>query len=386
MSKKPPLQTSSHYSTFGDQLPDFIPAYEPCLDGNEEEYVRDAVRSTWISYAGSYCDRLETDFAAFCGTDFALPTSSGTAALHLILAALDIGAGDEVIVPALTFVACANAVVYTGAKPVIADVDPITWNIRPDEVERLITAKTRAIMPVHLYGHPAPMNEIDAIVKAHDIIVVEDAAEAHGASINGCRTGALGRIAAFSLMGNKIVTAGEGGMVTSNDAALMDRCRLLRDNAMAHDRRYWHDEVGYNYRMTNLQAAVAVAQLERVDFFIERKREIARLYDFHLNAVPGVQGPVELAGCTNVYWMYSLLLDAEYPLTRDELMMELGQRNVDTRPFFHPLDTLPMYASAEPVPVAMDLSQRGISLPSSPKLTDEQVCYICEVIRAVSPN
>jgi len=370
------------YQEHPDHRPaDFIPVYEPDLRGNEEAYVMDAVRSGWISYLGAYCDRFERAFAEFCGTAHALPVCNGTVALHLALHALGIGPGDEVIVPALTFVATANAVHYTGATPICADVDPQTWNIDPAAVERLITPRTKAILPVHVYGHPAPMAELNRLAEQHDLWVVEDAAEAHGAALQGRRTGGLGHIGCFSLMANKIITTGEGGVVTTNDAELMQRCRHLRDHAMPPERRYWHDEVGFNYRMTNLQAAVGVAQLERVEGFIRRKRAIAELYDELLTAVPGLTRPVELPGCTNVYWMYSVLVDERFGLTRDALILALRERNIDSRPFFHPLDTLPPYAQAEPCPTALDLSQRGLNLPSSPRLSDEQVIYICDTLK-----
>lgn len=379
LSLFPYLEHPSH------RPPDFIPIYEPDLSGNEEAYVLDAVRSGWISYLGTYCDRFAQDFADFCGVEHALPVCNGTVALHLALHALGIGPGDEVIVPALTFVASANAVSYTGATPVIADVDPHTWNMDPDSVASLITERTKAIMPVHVYGHPAPMDALNALAEERGLWVVEDAAEAHGAAFNGRRTGGLGHVACFSLMANKIITTGEGGMITTDDAELMGRMKHLRDHAMPPERRYWHDEVGFNYRMTNLQAAVGVAQLERVEGFIHRKRAIAELYDELLGGVPGLTLPVELPNCTNVYWMYSVLVDEnEYGLSRDQLIPALRERGVDSRPFFHPLDTLPPYLRTTPQPVALDLSGRGLNLPSSHTLRDEQIVYICDVLRGLA--
>ncbi len=363
---------------------DFIPVYTPTLGQCEEEYVLDAVRSGWISSLGEYVNRFERDFASFCGVAHGVSVCNGTVALHLALHALGIGAGDEVIVPALSFVASANAVQYTGAKPVFADVDPVTWTIDPVAIERLITPRTKAIMPVHLYGHPAKMVEINAIAQAHGLWVVEDAAEAHGAAIGQQRTGGLGQIGAFSFYANKIITTGEGGMLTTDDAALAARCRLLRDHAMPPERRYWHDEVGFNYRMTNLQAAVGVAQMARIAQFIERKRRIARQYSEMLADLPGITLPAEAAGCTNVYWMYSVLVDAPYQLTRDELIPALRERGIDSRPFFHPLDTLPPYRSENPMPVALRLSWQGLNLPSAPSLTDEQIEYICATLRSLA--
>ena len=363
--------------------PDFIPVYTPVLNGREEKYVLDAVRSGWISSLGSYVTRFEEAFARFCDVPHAVSVSNGTVAIHLALHALGIGPGDEVIVPSLTFIATANAVHYTGATPIFADVDPVTWCIDPADVQRRITPRTRAILPVHLYGHPAPMAALQALADEHELLLIEDAAEAHGAEIAGRRVGGLGRIATFSFYANKIITTGEGGMLTTADEALAARCRMLRDHAMPPDRRYWHDEVGFNYRMTNLQAAVGVAQMERIDSFIRRKREIAALYREGLAGIPGVTFAAELPGCTNVYWMVSALVEAPYALSRDALIPALRTHGIDSRPFFHPLDTLPPYLSAEPRPVAQHLSRCGLNLPSSPALTDAQVTYVCEVMHAL---
>jgi perosamine synthetase len=359
----------------------FIPVYEPLLGALEEEYVLDAVRSGWISSLGAYVTRFESEFAAFCGVDHGVSVCNGTVALHLALHALGIGPGDEVITPSLTFVATANAIRYTGATPVFADVDPSTWCMDAWDVERLITPATRALLPVHLYGHPAPMPRLLELARAHRLWVVEDAAEAHGAAIDGQRVGAFGHLATFSFYANKIITTGEGGMVTTNDPALAARCRKLRDHAMPLERRYWHDEVGFNYRMTNLQAAVGAAQMKRVDAVIQRKREIARLYCVLLGDICGLTLPAEMPGCLNVYWMMSLLVDERFPLSRDQLMSRLRHYGVDSRPFFHPLDTLPPYAGAAPRPTALNLSQRGLNLPSAPSLRDEQVEFICAAIQ-----
>lgn len=366
--------------------PNFIPIYEPWLGAHEEAYVLDAVRSGWISSLGSYIGRFEQRFAEFCGTARAVSVSNGTTALHLALHALGVGPGDEVIVPALTFVASANAVTYTGAKPVFADVDAATWTIRTGEIERLITPRTRAIMPVDLYGQMAPLAEIEEIADQHGLWVIEDAAEAHGAAIGDRRAGAWGTIGAFSFYANKIVTTGEGGMVTTQDCDLAARCRMLRDHAMPPAKRYWHDEVGFNYRMTNLQAAVGVAQMERVDEFIARKRAIAARYLAQLGDIAGITLPVEPPGTTNVYWMVSILVEPPFPLDRDGLMQALRARGVDSRPFFHPLDTLPPYRSEQPCPTALRLSRAGLNLPSFPRLSDAQVDLICETIRGLASD
>lgn len=359
---------------------DFIPVYEPWLGEREAEYVLEAVNSGWISSLGRYVSEFEQAFAAYCGVEHGVSTSNGTTALHLALHAQGVGPGDEVIVPALSFVASANSVVYTGAKPVFADVDLESWTLLPEEVERLATGRTKAIMPVHLYGHPAAMVEIMDVANARDLWVLEDAAEAHGAQAGEQRAGGLGHAAAFSFFANKIVTTGEGGMVTTNDKQLAARCRMLRDHAMPPERRYWHEEVGFNYRMTNLQAAVGLAQMERVDEFVARKRCIADLYSQELSGVPGVVLPVERPGYMNVYWMYSILIEDDYALSRDELIVALRDHGIDSRPFFHSLDTLPPYAADTPLPNALVLSRSGLNLPSSPRLTDSQVEYVCDIL------
>ena len=363
---------------------DFIPVYEPLLGVREEEYVLDAVRSGWISSLGKYIPQFEESFAAFCGTRFGVTASNGTTALHLATHALGLGPGDEVIIPDLTFIASASAVHYTGARPVFVDVDPATWTLDIDALERAITPATKAVMPVHLYGHMTDMAAVNEIAAAHNLWVIEDAAEAHGAAIEGQRAGSWGTIGAFSFYANKIITTGEGGMLTTDDADLAARCRQLRDHAMPPARRYWHDEVGFNYRMTNLQAAVGVAQMEQIDAVIRRKREIAELYLSQLADVPGITLPVERPGTTNVYWMVSVLIGDCYPLTRDELIVALRQQGIDSRPFFHPLDTLPPFFAADPCPVALRLSRQGINLPSSPRLTDDQVAYICATLRRLA--
>ncbi len=364
--------------------PDFIPVYAPSLDGHEEKYVLDAVRSGWISSLGQYVTRFEEQFAAFCGVPHAVSVSNGTVALHLALHALGIGPGDEVIVPSLTFVASANAVRYTGATPIFADVDPETWCIDVEDARRLVNARTKAIMPVHLYGHPAPMPAVNDLAAAYGLHVVEDAAEAHGAAIAGRMVGGWGNVGTFSFYANKIITTGEGGMLTTGDAELAARCRMLRDHAMPPQKRYWHEEIGFNYRMTNLQAAVGVAQMERINSFIRRKRHIAALYREHLDGLPGVQLPVERLDCTNVFWMYSILVQPPFAHSRDQLIVALRSRGIDSRPFFHPLDTLPPYRSDVVRPVAQRLSESGINLPSAPSLTDEQVAYIAASIRELA--
>jgi perosamine synthetase len=301
-----------------------IPVAQPSLDGNEAKYVLDCVNSEWISSSGIYVDRFETDFAAFCGVTEAVTCTNGTAALHLALAALGVGPGDEVIVPALTFVATANAVRYCGAEPVFVDIDPETMNVDPDEIEQSITARTRAIIPVHLYGQCADMDPILDMAASAGLVVVEDAAEAQGAEYHDRRAGSMGTVGTFSFFGNKIITTGEGGMITLNDPDLACRIRQLRSQGHDPRRRYWHPIVGFNYRMTNLQAAVGVAQLERVEELLLRRANVATWYDEELADLADVlDRPRSRPGNVHVYWMYTVVLGRRVRRDRDQLMGRL---------------------------------------------------------------
>lgn len=358
-----------------------IPVAEPSLAGNELKYVQDCVETGWISGSGKYVDAFEREFAKFCVVENAIAVSSGTAALHVALLALGIGAGDEVIVPDLTYIASANAVTYCGATPVFADVDRETWTLDPQDAERKISPRTKAIMPVHLYGHPADMNPILDLAKRHELRVIEDAAEAHGAEYKGARAGSLGDIAVFSFYGNKIITTGEGGMVVTNNDGLAKKVRLLKGQGVDPARRYWFPIVGYNYRMTNIQAAIGLAQMERIEWFVERRREVASWYDEALRE-SSVTTPVEAAWAKNVYWLYSVLLPKTHD--RDRLLTQLSEKGIETRPFFYPMHDMPPYFDrdgAASCPIATELSARGLNLPSSATLTQEDVLYITDAIR-----
>jgi perosamine synthetase len=360
----------------------FIPVAETVLDGNEKKYVLDCLDTGWISGSGKYVDDFERGFAAFCGVAHAVSVSNGTAGLHVALLALGVGPGDEVIVPDLTYVASANAVTYCGAKPVLADVDSITWTLDPQDVARKISPATKAIMPVHLYGHPADIDPILELASAHNLHVVEDAAEAHGAEYKGQRVGGLGDVGVFSFFGNKIITTGEGGMITTNDKVLADKIRLLKGQGMDAARRYWFPVVGYNYRMTNIQAAIGLAQLERIEWFIERKREVAALYDEALRSLPVIT-PHEAIWAKSVYWLYSICLPEEFD--RDRIMTRLLELGIETRPFFHPMHHLPPYYQRDDdstFSVSTSLAARGINLPSSALLTRDDIAYITTALRA----
>jgi perosamine synthetase len=363
-----------------------IPVAEPVLTGNEKQYVMDCLETGWISGSGKYLNAFEEQFAAFCGTRYAVATFNGTVALHVALLALGVGAGDEVIVPDLTYIASANAVAYCNATPVFVDVDPVTWTLDIADVERKITPKTKAIMPVHLYGHPANMGPLMALAEKHGLKVVEDAAEAHGSSYNGQMAGSIGHIATFSFFGNKVITTGEGGMVVTNDEALALHVKQLKGQGQAFDRRYWFPIIGYNYRMTNLQAAIGLAQLERITWFIERRREVASWYAAQLQGCD-LTLPAEASWAKNIYWLYSVALPAR--VKRDEVMQKLADAGIETRPFFIPMHVLPPYYQADGdqrYPVTTALAAQGINLPTAASLTQEQVTYVCETLKRVISN
>src|SRR5437870_5066662 len=310
-----------------------IPMAAPVLGEEELANVVEAMRSGWISSLGAFIGEFERGFAAFCGAAHAIAVANGTMALHLALVAAGVRSGDEVLLPSLTFVATASAVKYCGATPVFVDSSPETWQLDARALEAKVTSRTKAIIPVHLYGHPCDMDPILELAARCGLAVVEDAAEAHGAEYRGRRVGAIGSVGCFSFYGNKIITTGEGGMCVTNDAALAERLRLLRDHGMDPKRPYWHEVVGYNYRMTNLQAAVGVAQVKRLPGFIDKKRQIARWYEKSLAPLAQagrVRLHVEAPWAKSVFWMYSVLL-ADVSLPVDTVRSRLADRGVDTR-------------------------------------------------------
>ncbi len=352
----------------------------PDLSGKESAYVAECLETTWISSVGHFITDFETAFAEIAGTRHVVATNNGTTALHLALTALGIGPGDEVIVPTLTYIATANAVVYCGGTPVFADVEPDTMNLDPEDVRRRITDRTRAIIPVDLYGHPADMTAIMEIATEHGLLVVEDAAEAHGATLAGRPVGALGHVGIFSFFGNKIVTTGEGGAVTTDDDALATRLRLLRGQGMDPKRRYWFNEIGFNYRMTNVAAAIGLGQLERIGDFTARRREIAQTYTERLGAIEGIHLPAERPNTRRVDWLYTVGVEGFDTNERNHLIDLLATDGIETRPVFYPLHTLPPYVS-DPVasfPVAERLGAEGISLPTHVRLSDADVDAVCD--------
>ena len=358
-----------------------IPVFAPWLSENVRRYVLDCVDSGWISSLGQYVGRFERDFATFCEAQHAVATSNGTTALHLCLVTLGIGPGDEVLVPDLTFVATANVVRYTGATPVLVDADPRTWGIDPDDARRKVTARTRAIMPVHIYGHPVDLDPLLRLAADHGFDVIEDAAEAHGARYRGRRVGAIGRIGAFSFYGNKIITTGEGGIVVTNDPALAERAAFLRDHAMDPRRRYYHPEIGFNYRMTNIQAAIGCAQLEQAGAILDRRKAIAAAYEAGLAGIPGLTRPPAEPWAENVYWMYSVLIEPAFGPDRETVRAGLRARGVDSRPFFVPLHELPPHRTAGAFPVATALAAKGLNLPSGTGLQTEEIATVCSALR-----
>lgn len=359
-----------------------IPVAVPALNGNEKKYVNECIDSSWISSAGKFVQQFEQDFAAFCGVRHAICCANGTVAIHLPLLAYDLGPEDEVIVPTLTYIATANAVRYCGATPVFADSERDTWNLDPVSVEKKITPRTRGIIVVHLYGHPVDMEPILKIADKHGLFVIEDAAEAHGALCHEKKVGSIGHVGTFSFFGNKIITTGEGGMITTNDDAMAKRIRLLRGQGMDPNRRYWFPVVGYNYRMTNIQAALGVAQLENITWHMQQRKQVSEWYNEFLSARRDLfETPVEKEWATHVYWMYSIILKSAVPLARDEVMQLLDVDGIETRPVFHPLHTMPPYFEEkgdEEYPNAVAIASRGMNLPTHALLQKDDVRYIVE--------
>ncbi len=362
-----------------------IPVANPAFIGNEKKYVDDCMESGWISSAGKYIELFEAGFAEFCGVKHAIACCNGTVALHLALLALGVEPGDEVIVPTLTFVATPNSVMYCGAKPVFVDSESETWNLDPKQIEAKITARTKGIIAVHLYGHPAKMLELRKIADRHNLFLLEDAAEAHGAMCDGKIAGSIGDAATFSFYANKIITTGEGGMVVTDSDAVAEKVRLLRGQGMDPTRRYWHPVVGYNYRMMNLPAAIGLAQLEQIEQQLEIRSQIARFYNERLRNLLGITLQVEQAWARHVYWMFSVVIDNEHWSDRDNVMKLLGEQGIETRPVFYPAHSMPPYlpfAGTETFPVAGHLSANGISLPTWAGLTESDIDRVCRTLES----
>ena len=352
----------------------------PIFNGNEKKYLMECIDTGWVSANGRFVTEFEKQFAEFCGCKYALSCSNGTVSLHLILSAMGIGPGDEVIMPTLTYIATANSVRYCGATPIFVDSQEGTFNMDPSKIEEKINEHTKAIMPVHLYGLPADMDAIMEVANRHGIPVIEDAAEAHGAECSGKKVGQFGLAASFSFFGNKIITCGEGGMVVTNDEALYERMKLLKGQAVSPQKKYWHVDVGYNYRMTNMQAAIGLGQLENISWHIEQREQIANLYAKYLGEYNEYVRLQEVPSkFRSVFWMSNAILSEKVTVDRDEVMNRMEASGIEMRPVFYPMHVMPPYLDeAASFPIAEKIASRGISLPSHAGLTENDVKYVCD--------
>lgn len=367
----------------------FIPVNEPLLDGNEEKYLVDCIRSGWISSEGPFVTQFEERFATRVGRKHGIAVANGSVALDTAVAALGLGPGDEVILPTFTIISCAAAVVRAGAVPIVVDCDPLTWNMDADRIEARITPRTRAIMVVHIYGLPVDMGPVLALAERHGLKVIEDAAEMHGQTYADRPCGSFGELSTFSFYPNKHVTTGEGGMIVTDDPALAEKCRSLRNLCFKPEQRFVHDELGWNFRMSNLQAALGLAQLERLDEFVARKRRMGKRYGELLAATPGIQVPLAAtAYADNIYWVFAIVLDDEVPFDAKEAMIRLGRLGIGTRPFFWPMHEQPVFRkmglfAGEHCPIAERIARRGFYLPSGIALTGEQIERAAAALREI---
>jgi perosamine synthetase len=354
-----------------------IPVYQPFFNGREKEYVNQCLDSTWISSKGEFIGKFENEFGKFIDAKYVTTVSNGTVAIHLALEALGIGPGDEVIVPTLTYISSVNTIIQTGAKPVFVDSLESTWQVDPQDIQAKITPQTKAVMVVHLYGLPCDMDAITKICKQHNLLLVEDCAEAFGTYYNGQHVGTFGDVATFSFFGNKTITTGEGGMVVANKKEVIERACHLKNQGVSTTREYWHDVLAYNYRMTNICAAIGLAQLEQASLILSKKRQVADWYRDGLKGLP-LTCHAEMPGTVHSFWMCSIAVDQ--PKDRNPLRAQLKQVGIETRPLFFPSHTMPHCATAESFPIAESLASRGINLPSYPDLTLVQVKFICKNI------
>jgi perosamine synthetase len=363
-----------------------IPVFEPIIGEEEIAYVTDALRKGELSGTfGHYLETFEKEFAEFCGCEYGVAVSNGTTALHLAVAAAGIQPGDEVLVSASTNIATALAVAHNNAIPVPVDSEEGTWNLDVSLIEGLITPKTKAIIPVHLFGHPVDMDALMALANKHNLVVIEDCAESHGATCRGRMTGSFGDMGCFSFYANKVITTGEGGMVVTNNKALAERLRLLRNLAFTTP-RFRHEELGYNFRMTGYQAAMGLAQLRRIEHIVREKRRIAHAYHSLLADIPGLALPVEKEWAHNVYWMYAVVIEKEFGMSRDQIMAGLKKRGVDTRTFFCPMNQQPCLQALTgfketPCPIADRIWESGLYLPSTYTLTEAQLRQVADALR-----
>ena len=368
-----------------------IPLCVPEIRGNEWKYIKECLDTNWVSSAGSFVDRFEKEFSRHLNAKKAITTSNGTTALFLALKVLGIGEGDEVIVPSLTFIAPVNTIRYVGAEPVFVDVSRGTYVMDVDKVEELITPKTKAILPVHLYGHPVDMGKLLEIAKKYNLYIIEDATESLGALYKDKHVGTIGDIGCFSFNGNKLITTGAGGMLVTNNEELGDKGKFLSIQAKItnENKSFYHPEIGYNFRMPNILAAMGCAQLEKLDEYIKIKRENAAYYNELLKDIKGITLPVEKEWAKNVYWLYSIVIEDEYGVSRDDLIKILATNKIESRPFFMPIHKMPPYRNCRTgdLSVTEELSRKGLNLPSSVGLSKREIEKVCEIIvRNMIPN
>jgi perosamine synthetase len=357
----------------------------PSITQKEIDYVMDAVKNGWYENWSEYINRFEHDFASYIGVKHAISTSSCTGALHLSLAGLGIKKGDEVIVPETSWIATAAVITYVQARPVFVDVDPESYTINPDKIEAAITKKTKAIIPVHLYGHPADMDPIQDIAKDHKLYIIEDAAPSIGAEYKGRKTGTLGDIAGFSFQGAKLMVTGEGGMIVTDSDTIFSRVSSLANQGRDPCIQFRINEIGLKYKMSNIQAALGLAQLERIDELIDKKRQIYSWYHSRLSDIPGIRISTEKEWARSIHWMTSIVLEKDLSISRDELRSRLLQKKIDTRPFFPPMSHFPMFRKAKN-PVAESVGERGINLPCALRLTEDQINYVCDELIRILKN
>ncbi|MBI2542867.1 MAG: DegT/DnrJ/EryC1/StrS aminotransferase family protein [Candidatus Aenigmarchaeota archaeon] len=363
-----------------------IPVSKPLFSGKELEYVTDCMKTGWVSSGGKYIEEFENGFSKYLNAKHSITACNGTAALHLALLSLGIEKGDEVILPNFTMIASANSIVYTGAKPVFVDVEPRTWNIDVDKIEEKITKDTKAIMAVHIFGHPCDMDPILKIANEHGISVVEDAAESIGAEYKGKIVGCLGDVGAFSFYGNKIITTGEGGMVVTNNEETAERIKAFKNHWFDKDRTFIHKNIGFNYRMTNIQAAIGLAQLENIEKHIKIKRDIVQTYNNLLKEVDGVRTPIEEKWAKSVFWMYAVLIQDSFGKDKDVVRKELEKLGVETRLLFAPMNSQPSFAflgDSNNYPVSEELYKRGFYLPSGLQIDDKEIQYVADSIKNI---
>ncbi|MBF0547058.1 MAG: DegT/DnrJ/EryC1/StrS family aminotransferase [Candidatus Riflebacteria bacterium] len=369
-----------------------IPVNQPLLDGNEKKYLLECIDTGWISSEGPFIKRFEESFAAQVNRKFGIAVCNGSAALDVAVAALKLGPGDEVILPSFTIISCAASIVRMGAKPVVVDSDPETWNIDISKIENKITSKTKAIMVVHIYGLPVDMDPVLKLAEKHGLKIIEDAAEMHGQTYRGKPCGSFGEISAFSFYPNKHITTGEGGMVVTDDPDLAERCRSLRNLCFQPQRRFVHEELGWNMRMTNLQAALGIAQLERLSFFIDKKRKMGALYSDCLQNIEEIQLPCNQKDyAKSIYWVYGLVIKDFVPFDAQEAMARLAEKGIGTRPFFWPMHEQPVFHKMglfqnEKLPVAERIARRGFYIPSGLALTEEQIKKTADAVKEIFCN